>query len=126
MQLYDTLRGQKAPPALPRDRPLTLHVSGATPYDTTHVGHAHTFLIFDVLIRYLRSQGAEVRYCQNVTDVDTPLFERANRDRLAWDGLADRETAQFVEDCRQLHMITPTYFPKASEEIPAMLPIIRK
>jgi L-cysteine:1D-myo-inositol 2-amino-2-deoxy-alpha-D-glucopyranoside ligase len=126
MQLYDTLRGQKATLTIPTDRPLTLYVCGVTPYDTTHVGHAHTFLIFDVLIRYLRSQGAEVLYCQNVTDVDTPLFERANHDRVAWDDLAARETAQFVEDCRQLHMIAPTYFPKASEEIPAMLPIIQK
>ena len=126
MQLYDTLRGQKATLTIPDDRPLTLYVCGVTPYDTTHVGHAHTYLIFDVLIRYLRSQGAEVRYCQNVTDVDTPLFERANRDQVAWDDLANRETAQFVEDCRQLHMIAPRYFPKASEEIPAMLPIIQK
>src|SRR6266545_3008959 len=126
MQLYDTLRGQKATLTIPDDRPLTLYVCGVTPYDTTHVGHAHTYLIFDVLIRYLRSQGAEVRYCQNVTDVDTPLFERANRDHVAWDELARRETAQFVEDCRQLNMIAPTYFPKASEEIPAMLPIIEK
>jgi len=53
----------------------SVYVCGVTPYDTTHVGHAHTFLIFDVLIRYLRWQGAEVRYCQNVTDVDTPLFD---------------------------------------------------
>ena len=126
MQLYDTLRGQKATLAIPSDRPLTLYVCGVTPYDTTHVGHAHTYLIFDVLIRYIQSQGGQVEYCQNVTDVDTPLFERANRDHVAWDALAEREAAQFVEDCKNLNMIPPTYFPKASEEIPAMLPIITK
>ncbi|HEX9442417.1 MAG TPA: class I tRNA ligase family protein, partial [Roseiflexaceae bacterium] len=97
MQLFDTLRGAKAELAIPQDRPLTLYVCGVTPYDTTHVGHAHTFLIFDMLIRYLRWQGAAVRYCQNVTDVDTPLFERAARDGVAWDELARRETEQFVE-----------------------------
>src|SRR5262249_35438242 len=126
MQLFDTLRGQKATLAIPQDRPLALYVCGVTPYDTTHVGHAHTFLIFDVLIRYLRSQGAEVRYCQNVTDVDTPLFERAARDGVAWDELARRETRQFVEDCAALNMIKPDFFPKASEEIPAMMPIIER
>lgn len=126
MQLYDTLRGHKAELALPQDRPLTLYVCGVTPYDTTHVGHAHTFLVFDVLIRYLNWLGAEVRYCQNVTDVDTPLFERANRDGVAWDELARRETDQFVQDCRDLHMIAPTFFPKASEEIEAMLPIVAR
>jgi L-cysteine:1D-myo-inositol 2-amino-2-deoxy-alpha-D-glucopyranoside ligase len=126
MQLFDTLRGHKATLDIPHDRPLTLYVCGVTPYDTTHVGHAHTYLIFDVLIRYIRSQGGQVQYCQNVTDVDTPLFERANRDKVDWFELAVRETAQFVEDCRHLNMIPPDFYPKASEEIPAMIPIIQK
>ena len=124
MQLFDTLRGHKAPLEIPDDRPLALYVCGVTPYDTTHVGHAHTFLIFDVLIRYLRFRGAQVRYCQNVTDVDDPLFERANRDGVPWDELARRETAGFVADCDALNMIRPDFYPKASEEIPAMIPII--
>jgi L-cysteine:1D-myo-inositol 2-amino-2-deoxy-alpha-D-glucopyranoside ligase len=126
MQLYDTLRGQKATLQIPQDRPLTLYVCGVTPYDTTHVGHARTYIIFDALIRYIRSQGGTVRYCQNVTDVDTPLFERAAQDGVAWDALARRETAQFVADCAALHMITPDFFPKASEEIDAMLPIVER
>jgi L-cysteine:1D-myo-inositol 2-amino-2-deoxy-alpha-D-glucopyranoside ligase len=126
MQLYDTLRGHKAELEIPRDRPLTLYVCGVTPYDTTHVGHAHTFLIFDVLIRYLRSQGAEVRYCQNVTDVDTPLFERAARDGIAWDDLARRETQRYVEDCAALNLIPPTYFPKASDEIAGMIAVVEQ
>lgn len=126
MQLYDTLRGQKATLEIPRDRPLTMYVCGVTPYDTTHVGHAHTFLIFDTLIRYIRSQGGTVSYCQNVTDVDTPLFERAARDGVAWDALARRETAQFVSDSKALHMIQPDFFPKASDEIGAMIPIIER
>jgi len=67
-----------------------------------------------------------VRYCQNVTDVDTPLFERANRDGIAWDVLARRETEQYVADCQALNMIAPNFFPKASEEISAMLPIIMR
>jgi L-cysteine:1D-myo-inositol 2-amino-2-deoxy-alpha-D-glucopyranoside ligase len=125
MQLFDTLRGEKAALDIPQDRPLTLYVCGVTPYDTTHVGHAHTFLIFDVLIRYIRWQGGDVRYCQNVTDVDTPLFERANSDGVAWDALARREIDQFVKDCRELNMIAPTFFPKASEEISAMIPIVQ-
>ncbi len=126
MQLFDTLRGQKATLDIPSDRPLTLYVCGVTPYDTTHVGHAHTYLIFDVLIRYLRFRGAQVRYCQNVTDVDDPLFERASRDNVPWDELARRETARFVEDCAALNLIAPDFFPKASEEIPAMIPIIER
>ncbi|KAB8140219.1 cysteine--tRNA ligase [Chloroflexia bacterium SDU3-3] len=126
MQLFDTLRGAAAPLEIPQDRPLTLYVCGVTPYDTTHIGHAHTFLIFDVLQRYLRYQGAEVRYCQNVTDVDDPLFERAKRDGVAWDELARRETEQFRADCAAMNMLAPTYAPKASEEIAGMQAIIAK
>src|SRR5689334_22650444 len=126
MQLYDTLRGDKAALEIPSDRPLTLYVCGVTPYDTTHVGHLHTYLIFDVLIRYLRFRGAEVRYCQNVTDVDDPLFERAQRDGVPWDELARRETAQYLADCAAMNLLPPDYFPKASEEIPAMIPIIER
>ncbi|MEN9937079.1 MAG: hypothetical protein RLZZ387_3658 [Chloroflexota bacterium] len=126
MLLFDTLRGRKAELEIPRDRALTLYVCGVTPYDTTHVGHAHTFLIFDVLIRYIRSQGGQVSYCQNVTDVDDPLFERANRDGVGWRDLAEREVAQFVQDCRALNLIPPDYFPKASEEIDGMIAIVER
>ncbi len=126
MQLFDTLRGQKAELVIPTDRPLTLYVCGVTPYDTTHIGHAHTFLIFDVLIRYVRFRGGNVRYCQNVTDVDDPLFERARRDQIHWTDLAKREIEQFVTDCRGLNLIAPDYFPKVSEEIAGMLPIIER
>ncbi|GAB4115807.1 MAG: cysteine--tRNA ligase [Roseiflexaceae bacterium] len=124
MQLFDTLRGQKAELPIPTDRPLTLYVCGVTPYDTTHVGHAHTFLIFDALIRYVRFRGGQVRYCQNVTDVDDPLFERARRDNIHWADLAKREVDQFVKDCRGLNLIAPDFFPKVSEEISGMIPIV--
>lgn len=103
-----------------------MYVCGVTPYDTTHVGHARIFLFFDVLRRYLRSQGAEVRYCQNVTDVDDPLFERAARDSVPWDEIASRETRRFVEDCAALNIAPPDYFPKASEEIARMIAIIER
>lgn len=124
MQLYDTLRAEAGALEIPTDRPMTMYVCGVTPYDTTHIGHARTYLIFDVLQRYLRFQGAEVRYCQNVTDVDDPLFERAERDSVPWDELARREIERFVSDCAALNIIPPTYMPKASDEIAGMIEII--
>jgi L-cysteine:1D-myo-inositol 2-amino-2-deoxy-alpha-D-glucopyranoside ligase len=126
MQLYNTLARAKESFAIPADRPVTLYVCGVTPYDTTHIGHARTFLIFDVLVRYLRWKGAEVRYCQNVTDVDDPLFERARRDGVGWRELAEQQTAQLIEDYQGLNIAPPTYFPRASEEIGAMIPIIER
>ena len=126
MQLYNTLARAKESFTIPTDRPVTLYVCGVTPYDTTHIGHARTFLIFDVLVRYLRWHGAEVRYCQNVTDVDDPLFERARRDGVGWRELAEQQVAQLVEDYQGLNIAPPTYFPRASEEIGAMIPIIAR
>ncbi|MBC8074491.1 MAG: cysteine--tRNA ligase [Chloroflexales bacterium] len=124
MQLYDTLAGAKKAFVVPTDRPVALYVCGVTPYDTTHMGHARTFMVFDTLVRYLKWQGAEVRYCQNVTDVDDPLFERAKRDGIDWRELAARETKRYTDDCAALGMLPPTYFPRASQEIDGMQAII--
>ena len=69
-----------------------MYVCGITPYDATHLGHAATYLTFDMVQRVLRDQGVDVRYVQNVTDVDDPLIERAERDGISWQDLAVRET----------------------------------
>lgn len=126
MQLFNSLSREKEVFSIPTDRPVTLYVCGVTPYDTTHIGHARTFLTFDLLVRYLRWQGAEVRYCQNVTDVDDPLFARAARDGLSWQELTESQVAQLREDFAGLNFLPPTYFPRASEEIGGMIPIIER
>src|SRR5689334_2424875 len=77
MRLYNTMTHEKDLFASIAD-PATMYVCGVTPYDTTHLGHARTYTVFDVLQRYLRHLGMSVRYVQNVTDVDDPLIERAN------------------------------------------------
>jgi cysteinyl-tRNA synthetase (EC 6.1.1.16) len=74
------------------------------------MGHARTFIVFDVLVRYLQWQGATVRYCQNVTDVDDPLFERARRDGVRWDELAERQIAQLRADCAGLNILPQPSF----------------
>ncbi len=126
MLLFNSLTRAKEPFVIPADRAVTLYVCGVTPYDTTHIGHARTFLTFDVLVRYLRWQGAEVRYCQNITDVDDPLFERAKRDGVSWQALTEQQVAQLQRDYAAFNLLPPTYFPRASEEIGAMIPIIER
>ena len=69
-----------------------LYVCGITPYDATHLGHAATYLAFDTLVRLWLDQGLEVDYVQNVTDIDDPLLERAQRDGEDWTQVAERET----------------------------------
>jgi L-cysteine:1D-myo-inositol 2-amino-2-deoxy-alpha-D-glucopyranoside ligase len=105
-----------------RGRPeLKLYVCGVTPYDSGHMGHAFTFSMFDVLVRYAEASGIRVRYVQNVTDVDDPLFARARRDHVDWRSLAERETRKFVSDMSLLGWRPPDVMPRVSDEIGPIL-----
>src|SRR5580700_7345472 len=92
----------------------TLYACGITPYDATHIGHAATFLAWDLLVRAWR----EVRYVQNVTDVDDPLLERAATDGEDWRELADREIALFRCDMEALRALPPVHYIGAVEAMP--------
>jgi cysteinyl-tRNA synthetase len=102
-------------------RRVTMYVCGITPYDAAHVGHAFTYVAFDTLARFLRARGHEVVYCQNVTDVDDDVLRRAARDGEDYLALGRRETAAYLADMDALNVARPTFFPKATEEIPAMV-----
>ena len=121
LRVRDTLTQRKVA-VTPRPRkPVTMYVCGVTPYDSGHMGHAFTFSIFDVLVRYLEANGVRVKYVQNVTDVDDPLFERARRDDIDWRELADRETKVHIRDMTVLGWRAPDFMPRVSEEIPRIL-----
>lgn len=94
-----------------------LYVCGITPYDATHMGHAATYLAFDLLVRAWRDAGHRVRYVQNVTDVDDPLLERAAATGQDWQELAARETALFGEDMAALGVIPPDVYLGAVETV---------
>jgi L-cysteine:1D-myo-inositol 2-amino-2-deoxy-alpha-D-glucopyranoside ligase len=107
-------------------RRVTLYVCGITPYDAAHVGHAFTYVAFDTLVRYLRLRGHEVAYCQNVTDIDDDMLARAARDGEDYLALGRRETDAYLEDMDALNVLRPTFFPKATQEIPAMVELARQ
>jgi L-cysteine:1D-myo-inositol 2-amino-2-deoxy-alpha-D-glucopyranoside ligase len=87
-----------------------LYVCGITPYDATHLGHAATYVTFDLINRYLRFGGADVSFVQNITDIDDPLFERAKRDGLDWSELATSQIELFRGDMVALHVIPPDHY----------------
>src|SRR5687768_11211073 len=89
LRLFDT-SAQSLVELHPDDGHARLYVCGITPYDATHLGHAATYLAFDTLVRVWRDQGLDVRYVQNVTDIDDPLLERAARDGVTWEEVAER------------------------------------
>ena len=94
-----------------------MYVCGITPYDSTHLGHAATYLTFDLINRYLRASGSEVLYVQNITDIDDPLLERATRDNLDWQDLATSQIDLFRGDMVNLRVIPPAHYIGAVEAI---------
>ena len=109
---------------LPIKKNYQIYVCGITPYDATHLGHAATYLSFDILIRYLRTLGAEVNYIQNITDIDDPLLERANRDNVDWKELAQSQIELFRSDMQALRILPPNHYEGAVAAIPDVIQAI--
>src|SRR5262245_14257961 len=101
MRLYDTLR-RSVEPFTPADNHVRLYVCGVTPYDTTHMGHAFTYLVFDVLVRYVEHRGRRVTYVQNVTDIDDDILRKAREVGVSWDELGREQTERFLQDMEAL------------------------
>src|SRR5438309_5916175 len=125
MRLYNT-ESAKVEPLRVESEPIGVYVCGITPYDTTHLGHAFTYVVFDVLVRTLRASGRRVRYVQNVTDVDDDVLKRARELGTAWDSLARKETALYQADMAALNVLPPDVFPRASESIPRIIALVAR
>lgn len=108
------------------EKDIKLYVCGITPYDATHMGHAATYLTFDLLQRLLIIQGRKVSYVQNITDVDDPLLERAIRDNLDWRDLATKEIELFKDDMSALRVLPPQHYIGVVEAIPLVIKAIEK
>jgi L-cysteine:1D-myo-inositol 2-amino-2-deoxy-alpha-D-glucopyranoside ligase len=129
MKLYNSLSKQLEEFTPQNKNEVKMYVCGITPYDTTHVGHAFTYIFFDVLSRYLEFSGYKVTYTQNVTDIndrDKDILERAREQGIAWQYLANYWTDRFLEDMHTLNWKMPDHYLWASAHIPAMLDLIKK
>lgn len=123
LRIHDTSSGRLVP--TPAGDTGRMYVCGITPYDATHLGHAATYVAFDLLYRVWRDAGLDVVYVQNVTDVDEPLLERADRTGEDWRSLADREVDLFRNDMVELRVVPPTHFVGAVEAIPLIIDLIQ-
>lgn len=124
VSLHDTASGDLVETR--PDGPARLYVCGITPYDATHMGHAATYVAFDLLVRAWRLAGHEVTYVQNVTDVDDPLLERAQKVGVDWTELAERETELFREDMAALRVLPPQHYVGAVESIPLVVDLVQR
>ncbi|MCT1987467.1 cysteine--1-D-myo-inosityl 2-amino-2-deoxy-alpha-D-glucopyranoside ligase [Dermacoccus abyssi] len=106
--LFDTAAGKPLP--IEPAEAAGMYVCGITPYDATHLGHAATYVTFDLAHRVMRDMGMKVTYVQNVTDVDDPLLERATRDGVDWRDLATSEIELFHGDMEALAVLPPQHY----------------
>ena len=113
-------------PVDPTEGEARIYVCGITPYDATHLGHASTYLTFDLVNRVWRDLGLKVNYVQNVTDVDDPLLERAAATGQDWEELAEDQTELFRSDMTALRIIPPDHYVGAVESIPCVVELIEK
>ena len=93
---------------------VRMYVCGITPYDATHLGHAATYLTFDLINRFSRLIGSSLHFVENITDIDEPLLERAARDGTDWESLAQKETDLFSRDMEALRVLSPEWFVPAT------------
>lgn len=111
---------------LPIKDEYRMYVCGITPYDATHLGHAATYITFDLVNRYLQAMGKRVHFVENVTDVDDPLLERAKRDNVDWRTLAQSQINLFRGDMSDLHIIPPEHYIGAVESIPLVVKAVEE
>ena len=126
LRIYNSLT-RKVEEFIPLNPPkVTMYVCGITAYDSSHLGHARSAVIFDVLYRLLLYLGYEVIYVRNITDIDDKIINRANREGISWKNLTEKYTKEYQEELRELKVLSPTFEPKASDHIPEMISLIER
>ena len=125
LSLYDTA-DQRIKPVDTSGEEVGMYVCGITPYDSTHLGHAATYLTFDLVYRQLLANGHKVHYVQNITDVDDPLFERAARDGVDWRELGTSQIDLFRSDMETLSVIPPRDYIGAMEAVDEIVVMIQR
>ncbi|MCK5433753.1 MAG: cysteine--tRNA ligase, partial [Dehalococcoidales bacterium] len=124
MKVYNTLSGQKEE-FRPGGDEVKMYVCGVTPYDECHIGHAMSYIIFDVIRRYLQFRGYKVKYVQNITDIDDKIIERAAKRGVSTHELAEKFANSYFEDMDALNIGRVDIQPKATEEIPKIIEVIQ-
>ena len=127
LSLYDTADGgvRVVDTRGNADGEVGMYVCGITPYDSTHLGHAATYLTFDLVYRQLLANGHKVHYVQNITDVDDPLFERAERDGVDWRELGTSQIDLFRSDMEILSVIPPRDYIGAMEAVGEVVEMVQ-
>src|SRR5512137_1846369 len=126
MKIYSTIRGEKEPLASIHYNRLNIFVCGPTVYDNSHIGHARTYIVFDVVARYLKYKGHSVFYLQNITDVDDKIIKRAAELGVSPRDLSLEFELKYLEDMHALGVCNVNYYARATEHIPEIISQIER
>jgi cysteinyl-tRNA synthetase len=125
LSLYSTLARKKTAFAPLEPQRVTMYCCGVTVYDDCHLGHARSYIGWDVVRRYLRWRGYQVRYVQNFTDIDDKILQRAEREGSSMQAVADRYIAAYFQDMRRLNILDADEYPRVTEHVPAICDLIQ-
>ncbi|MCL5266348.1 MAG: cysteine--tRNA ligase [Chloroflexi bacterium] len=123
MKIYNTLTGQKEE-FKPFGTPVKMYVCGVTPYDEAHIGHAMSYIVFDMITRYLEFRGYQVKHVQNFTDIDDKIIARAQERNVSARELAEGYIAEFFKDMDALNVKRADIYPRATEEMNKIVEVI--
>ena len=126
MMIYNTMSGKKEPFRLMHKNRLNIFVCGPTVYDNSHIGHARTYIAFDVVARYLKYKGFSVFYLQNITDVDDKIIQRATELEIEPYVLARKFERRYLEDMQALGVTNVNLYARATEHIHEIISQIQR
>lgn len=125
MKVYNTLTGRLEDFEPINNKKVGIYACGVTVYDLCHIGHARSAVVFDVIVRYLRYKGYEVKFVRNFTDIDDKIINRANKEGISWKEVAEKYTKEYYRDMDKLGIARADVEPKATEHIGEMIEIIK-
>jgi cysteinyl-tRNA synthetase len=126
LQIYNTLTRKKEPFTPIVENKVGLYVCGITVYDLCHMGHARTYLSFDIMVRYLRHAGYDVNYVRNITDVDDKIIQRAIANKETPEQLTERTIGMMHEDFASINLLEPDIEPRVTEHMDEIMDVIQR
>src|SRR3989344_1990519 len=126
LKVFNTLSRKKEAFKPRKGKNVNLFVCGPTTYDFSHLGHARTYIVFDMLVKYLKQKGYNVFYLQNITDIDDKIIDRAKKEKVSWEDLSRRFEREYLKDMKALDINSVKKYARASGHIKEIISQVKR